>query len=66
MNEEAALIYLQTRDQVLTVGDRVVSVNHLAVEASMQRNDVRDRRGCFEKVLAAFRDMLAQQKRVME
>ena len=64
-NEEAARIYRMVRGQVLTMHngkqDVVVDLNHLAVWAAIDAYGVRDRIGCFEKVLRLFYDMRAKE-----
>ncbi len=61
-NEEAARIYQVVRRQVVTRfngrEDVVIDVNHVAVWQAIDGYGVRDRRGCFEKVLRLFHEMM--------
>ena len=57
-NEDAARIFQRIRGQVRTRwnGERdvVVDLDHLAVWAAIDAYGVRDRVGCFEKIIALF------------
>ena len=61
-NEEAAEIFMTVRGQVITRGmdGMIVDINHLAVDAAMERNGVRDRRRVFEKVVRTFHHFLKE------
>lgn len=63
-NEEAATIYMTVRGQVITRGmDGVVTdINHLAIDAAMERNEVRDRKRVFDQVVRAFHHFLRESR----
>ena len=62
-NEDAAHIYRIVCGQVITRFDgQVVDLNHLAVWAAIDGYEVKDRRGCFEKVLKTFYFFLNEQR----
>jgi len=57
-NEDAARVFMTTRGQVLTRSngqhDVATDLNHLAVWAAIDGYGIRDRAGCFEKVLRTW------------
>jgi hypothetical protein len=55
-NREAAEIFFITRNQVIVAFDRVIDINHLAVDAAMQRNNVSNKKDVFVKVIRAFHE----------
>lgn len=57
-NEEAARIYMMTRGQVISIGDTVIDINHLALWAAIDRVGVNDPLRCFEMVTKVFYHML--------
>jgi hypothetical protein len=65
-NEDAARIFQIVRGQVLTrfngKYDAVIDINHLALWAAIDAYGVRDRTGCFEKVLNLFHYLLKEQR----
>lgn len=60
-NEEAARIFMTVRGQVLTRHngqyDVVTDLNHLAIWAAIDGYGVKDRTGCFEKVLRTWHEL---------
>jgi len=64
-NEEAASVYNMTQNQVISVQNVVVDINHLAIDACMRRLGVRDERTCFNKVVALFHEITKSKKQVM-
>jgi hypothetical protein len=65
-NDDAARIYNLVQGQVLTrfngKYDVVTDLNHLAVWAAIDAYGVRDRTGCFEKVLNLFHSILKERR----
>jgi hypothetical protein len=65
-NEDAAHIFNLVRGQVITrfngQTDMIIGINHLAVWAAIDAYRVKDRTGCFEKVLNTFYHFLNQEK----
>lgn len=63
-NEDAAQIFQRVRGQVITrfngQADVVVDLSHLAVWAAIDAYGVRDKVGCFEKVMALFYSRLKE------
>jgi len=57
-NEDAARIYRMIRGQVITRHngkyDTIMDLNHLALWAAIDGYGIKDRTGCFEKVLTVF------------
>jgi acyl dehydratase len=65
-NQDAARIYMMTREQVIVYRDAVIDINHLAVDAAIERNGIRDRRGCFEKVVRVFHQVLKEKREMQQ
>jgi hypothetical protein len=65
-NEDAARIFQIVRRQVVTrfngQVDVVIDINHVALWQAIDGYGVRDRRGCFEKVLRLFHELLREQE----
>jgi len=65
-NEDAARIFQVIRGQVITrfngQADVVIDLNHLAIWAAIDAYGVRDRTGCFEKILNLFHALLKEQR----
>lgn len=62
-NEDAAEIYHIVRGQVITRFDgQIIDLNHLAVWAAIDGYGVKDRQGCFEKVLKVFYHFLNENR----
>lgn len=57
-NEDAAKVFMTVRGQVLTrfngECDVVTDLNHLALWAAIDGYGIKDRAGCFERVLKAW------------
>ena len=66
-NEEAARIFRIVRGQVITrfngEADVIVDLNHLALWEAIDRYPIRNKTGCFEKVLKLFFALLEEQKK---
>jgi len=50
-NQDAASIYVLVRNQYIFGPRGPVDINHHSIHEAMRLYGVRDRRGCFEKVL---------------
>lgn len=62
-NEQAGLVYMLVRNQViLSPSGEIVDLNINAVNAVMDIYDVKDKKGCFEKVLRLFYHFQEQNK----
>jgi hypothetical protein len=65
-NEDAARIFQTTRAQCLTrfngESDVVIDLNHVAVWAAIDAYGVRDRTGCFERVIRVFHHFLHEKR----
>lgn len=61
-NAEAARIYQLTRGQVVTVGEQVIDLNHVAVWKSIEKYKVKDQTGCFELVNKVFHYFLNKER----
>ena len=60
-NEDAARIYQIVRGQMIIAGNgQVIDLNHLSVWAAIDAYGVRDRTGCFEKVVNLFHAILKE------
>lgn len=61
-NEEAAMIYSMVRGQVITRGvdGTVIDINHLAIDAAIDRNGIEDRKKTFDKVVRIFHHFLQE------
>lgn len=53
-NEDAAKIYMITQGQIVTMGENIIDINHLAVWEAIDRYNVRDPIRCFELVNKVF------------
>jgi hypothetical protein len=56
-NREAAEIFYTIQNQVIVAFDKVLDLNHLAVDAAMERNRIRDRKAVFDKVIRTFHEL---------
>jgi hypothetical protein len=61
-NSDAVKVYLSVRGQVVSIGERVIDINHLAIEAALDRYQVKDRKKCFEQVVKIFHYFLDEQQ----
>lgn len=59
-NEDAARIYQIVRGQVLTVGDQVIDLNHLAVWAAIDGYGIKNRTRVFEQIIQTFHHFLKE------
>lgn len=61
-NQNAAAVYMACRGQVITRGmdGVIVDINHLAVDAAIDRNGVKDRRRVFDQVVKTFHHFLKE------
>jgi hypothetical protein len=63
-NEDTAMIYMAVRGQVITRGadGAVIDINHLAVDAAIERNGVEDKKRVFEQVVKTFHHFLKERR----
>jgi hypothetical protein len=57
---------MSTRGQVIAVHNVVVDINHMAIEAAMERNNIRDRKKCFDRVCRVFHHFLKERQEKSE
>jgi ABC-type branched-subunit amino acid transport system ATPase component len=60
-NQEAAQIYMITRNQLIVGPQGIIDINHLAIHANMELYEVKDRKRCFEKVVTLFHELRKEQ-----
>jgi hypothetical protein len=61
-NREASDIYYLTRGQVIVGMSGVIDINHLAIDAAIERNGTRDKKKIFEKVLWTWHELRKDQE----
>jgi len=61
-NEDALSIFFLTQGQYVMGPNGPIDINHLAVWAAIDAYGVRDRTGCFERVLNLFHHFLAENR----
>jgi len=59
-NQEAAKVFMMTRNQVVSVGGQVADISIPAVKIVMDLYQVRNQRECFEKVRGLFLAMMSK------
>ena len=57
-NEDAAKIFQSVRGQIITYKEKIVDINHLAIDAALKRYGIADSKKCFDKVVKLFHSML--------
>jgi hypothetical protein len=63
-NKDIASIYMEVRNQVITVGmGEVIDINHLAIWAAINEYKIKDRIGTFKKVCRTFHHFLSKSKK---
>lgn len=62
-NEEALLIYLAVQDQLITGFNGPVGLDQNAIHKAMDLYEIKDRRDCFEKVVALGRHIVGEQQK---
>lgn len=61
-NEDAARIYQITRGQIVTLGENVIDLNHVALWVAIDRYKVREPIRVFEKVNSVFHFFLEKDR----
>lgn len=61
-NEDPARVYQRTRGQVITLGEQVWDLNHMAVWENIDRYQVSDPVRCFELVNMVFHHFLSKER----
>lgn len=61
-NEEAVQVFMAVKNQVITMGNQIVDLNLVAVEAVMNIYEVQDKKRVLALVLNCFRKMMAEGK----
>jgi len=61
-NEDAAKIYQIVRGQIVTLGENVIDLNHVALWNAIDRYKVRDPVRCFELVNIVFHEFLSRER----
>lgn len=57
-NDDAGEVFSMVRNQVISIGESVVDINHIAVDAAIQRLGVENASACFHKVVRVFHNVL--------
>ena len=61
-NADAAKIYQIVRGQIVTLGENVIDLNHVALWEAIDRYKVRDPVRCFELVNTVFHEFLSRDR----
>ena len=61
-NRETADIYMLSKRQVVTVGEQVIDINHIALWGNIERLKVADPVGCFFLVNRVFHHFLNKER----
>lgn len=61
-NKEAVEIYYMTRGQIVTLGENIVDINHMALWQNIDRFKVKNPERCFALVNKAFHHFLKKER----
>ncbi len=61
-NMEIARVYISVRGQVIASLGGIIDINHLAVDAAINRYHIKDKQRCFDQVVKVFHHFLKEQQ----
>lgn len=61
-NIDAAEVYMMTRGQIISLGERVVDLSIPAVQIILDQRGIKNQRECMNKVFSTFHHFLNKQR----
>lgn len=62
-NQEPALIYMMTRGQVVTLGERTIDISIPAIKIAMDLYKIKNQKDCMEKVMNLFHHFESERRK---